>query len=244
MKKSIVLALVILATPVAMPANAVAADVAPRLVAKAPAYTDVYSWTGIYLSGYADYGANFGTNQIGLASFSTSPHGPGLGGMLSLLYQLPSSPWVVGLRGDLGWANMQGSAASPVVSVNGLGALSVSSATNYLGSINGILGYTPTADQKLLAYLTGGFGFGGAKTSAQFNLNAQGVSDTSVGYDIGAGLSYALTANLALFLEGDYFQLGGKSVTLTDPATGLPVATSNAAYDIFTQKAGISFKIP
>jgi outer membrane immunogenic protein len=215
-----------------------AADVAPRMITKAPTYTDVYSWSGLYVHGFADYGANFGTDQIGTATFGTSPHGPGVGGGLDLLYQLPSSPWVIGLRAEIGYANMSGSANSPVVFNNGsIAALQLSNATNYLGDVNAILGYTITADQKLLGYVTGGLGYVGAKPNLQVGSVAQGVSDTAIGYDVGAGLWYAITQNWSINLEGLYHQTSGKSVTL--PIGGV---TSDAAYNIFTQKFGVAYR--
>ncbi|HWS65692.1 MAG TPA: outer membrane beta-barrel protein [Steroidobacteraceae bacterium] len=206
---------------------------------KAVPALELYSWSGLYFTGYAQYGANF-TNQTTQAlgasiDLGAAPHGPGLGGSLSLLYQLPASPWVLGLRADMSWANLQGTGAL----ATGGNALLVSNATNYLGSLNGIFGYTLGSDQKLLAYLTGGAGFGGAKPNLQVNGLAQGLSDTSIGYDIGGGLAYALSPNWSMFIEGDYFKLGGKSVTI--PSLGV---TSNAAYDIFMQKAGFSFRLP
>lgn len=214
-----------------------------------------YSWSGLYLTGYGTYGINItnmatqstvnsggggATTPISI-DLASDPHGPGFGGALSALYQLPNSPWVIGARAELGWANLQGSGAA--VSGN---VLSVSNATNYLGSINGILGYALGADQKLLAYLTGGLAGVGAKPNLQVGSLSQGLSDTSFGWDFGGGLAYAVTPNFDVFIEGDYFDAPGKSLALPGIGSRSPaiVTTSSAQYKIVEQKVGISIKFP
>lgn len=204
-----------------------------------PAYAAAaYSWSGIYLSGYADYGINFGntsfSNGILSDSLAAAPHGPGIGGELAALYQLPSSPWVLGVTASIGYANMQGSINAIVTGVPG--SVAFSNATNYLGAANAVLGLTLSQDQKLLGYVTGGLGFGGAKPNLTAIGTSQGISDTAVGWDVGLGLKYALTSNINLFIEGDYFDLGHKSFTVGG------AVTSTTPYNIFEQKIGLGFK--
>lgn len=219
--------------------TAQAADL--RLATKAPALAaSSYSWSGLYLSGFGDYGINF-TNmntQMGItaADIAASPHGFGVGGGVTLLYQAPASPWVLGLRGDIGWLNMQGSGAI----TSAPAALLVSNATNYLGDANVVIGYT--LDPKLLAYLTGGLGFGGAKPNLQVGSLQAAASDTSVGFDVGGGLAYAISSSTSIFIEGDYYQLGGKSLSIAGPG-GVPLVTSTANYNIAVQKVGLNFRL-
>jgi outer membrane immunogenic protein len=232
---------VLLPLAVSLPLT-VSAAAADLRVTKAPvAVAAGYSWGGLYLSGFGDYGINF-TNMATQAGpvtidLASAPHGFGVGGGVAFLYQAPASPWVLGVRGDIGWLNMQGSGAVSMLTLSGL---SVSNATNYLGDANVVVGYT--LDPRLLAYLTGGLAFGGAKPNLQFGTLAAAASDTSVGFDIGGGLAYAITSSTSIFIEGDYYQLGGKALSIAGP-NGVPLVTSTANYNIAVQKVGLNFRL-
>lgn len=62
------------------------------------------------------------------------------------------------------------------------------------------------------------------------------------GWNVGAGLSYALDQHWSIGIEGDYFRLGDKALTASDPITGAVLATSTAHYRIFEQKFGVSYR--
>jgi len=220
--------------------TAYSADMAVK-AQPAPVYGAPMSWAGFYLEGYGLYGANLSHLKdldIGGATFgdlASNPHGPGIGGAIGYNIQLPNS-WVLGARLELAYANMQGGS-------NLAQALSFSNATNYLGSFNALVGIPLTADGRLLGYGTGGFAFGGAKP----NLTVVGLAptqiqaaanDTSTGWDIGAGLAYKITQNVSIFMEGDYYRLGDKSLSAT--IGGVPVVTATVPYNIFTQKFGLN----
>jgi len=237
---------------------AMAAD----LYTKAPpqTYTLAAPWSGFYISGYGLYGANLtntDTNTVmttgAVASndplnLASAPHGPGLGGSIGYNFQPSQNGVVFGVRGDIAYANMQGGgAATNTLSAAGRSAnafdLRASNATNYLGDLDVILGIPLSADGRLLAYAGGGFAFGGAKPNLQFaNLQAA-ASDTSTGWNGLVGLAYQFTPNWSVFMEGDYFQLGDKSLNLagTNGTTDV-VATSLTKYHIFEQKVGLTFK--
>lgn len=196
-----------------------------------------WSWSGIYIDGFGLYGANI-TNAVTAGDgfntdLSSIPRGPGFGGDLMALTQL--NQFVVGIRASAAYANLSATATES----NGL---TISNATNYLGDLNAIVGLPLGPDGRLLGYLTGGFAFGGAKPNLAVGTIAAGINDTSVGWDIGAGLRYALTPNWSLGIEGEYFRLGDRALTLSDPATGLPILTSNAKYDILVQKIVLGYK--
>src|SRR5258708_27976085 len=97
----------------------------------------------------------------------------------------------------------------------GNGAISFSNATNYLGNVDVLLGLPLSSDRRLLAYGVGGFGFGGAKPNLNFGTLSTAASDTSTGWNVGAGLRYklpkaAFPLPTMIFIEGDYYQLGDK----------------------------------
>jgi len=218
---------------VAGAAPAMAADLA---VKKAPVDYLPTGWSGLYVSGYGLYAANLTntavTDQTTVADIASAPHGPGLGGSIGYNWQ-PAGGVVFGVRADVAYANLQGSGAVGNI-------LSVSNATNYLGDIDAIVGMPLTPDGKLLGYTGGGFAFGGAKPNLQVATLTQATSDTSTGWNVLAGLAYQLTPNWQVFMEGDYFQLGDRSLTAT--FNGQPVATSLTKYHIFEQKLGLTYR--
>jgi outer membrane immunogenic protein len=232
--RKLLLATTLLATP------GYAAD----LQLKAPPYIPAaMSWQGLYLDGYFQYGANITNTTVdtttNLVDLASSPHGPGIGGGLG--YNFDVGSFVFGLRGDISYLNATGSGVSVADS------LSVSNASNYLGNLDILVGIPLSADRKLLAYGVGGFGFGGAKPNLQVASIQAAASDTSTGWNIGAGLRYKLTQNLGVFIEGDYYQLGDKALTAVDTAgivspPGTVLATSLARYHMVTQKFGVTWQ--
>jgi opacity protein-like surface antigen len=213
-----------------------AADVALK-AAPAPA---AVSWQGLYLDGYFQYGGNIthaestvgGTSTIDLAAI---PHGPGIGTSLGYNYDT-GGVLIFGVRADISWLNMSDS--SQVSN----GALQFSNATNYLGSLDGVACGALTADRRLILCGLGGFAFGGAKPNLSVGSLQQAASDTSAGWNVGAALRFKVpNSNWAVFAEGDYYQLGDKSLSLVD-GSGNTIATSTAKYHIITQKFGVSYQ--
>jgi opacity protein-like surface antigen len=215
--------------------------VAADFPVRAPPYTPsgYIGWGGLYVSGYGLYGADItntsvvaGTNPA--LDIASAPHGPGIGGAIGYYLQPTPGGIVFGPRVDLAYANLSGGGKSVA------DALNFSNATNYLGDVDLIVGL-PVGDGKLLAYLGGGFAFGGAKPNLQVATLQQAAADTSTGWNGVAGLAYQLTPNWQVFIEGGYSQLGDKSLTLTN-AAGAVIATSDTKFHIVTQKFGASFK--
>jgi outer membrane immunogenic protein len=210
---------------------AMAADL-PVKAAPAPAYLPV-SWSGLYVSGYGLYGANITNTTVNVgtvaADLASAPHGPGLGGSIGYNWE-PTSSIVFGVRFDAAYANLQGGGTVAQ-------QLSVSNATNWLGDADVILGLKLSSDGRFLGYTGAGFAFGGAKPVLTGALTSAALSDTSTGWNVLAGLAYQLDPHWQLFLEGNYFQLGDKSLTLPDGS-----ATSLTKYHIISQKAGISYR--
>jgi outer membrane immunogenic protein len=239
--------IILAAAAAALSTTALAADlkVPPPVMtykADAPSYA---TWQGLYFDGYLQYGANItdttlfnGTGNF-VADLASAPHGPGVGGALG--YNFDSGTFVFGVRADISYLNMSGSGQAMAVTPNAtLVNLSVSNATNYLGNLDILVGL-PLGDRRLMVYGVGGLGFGGAKPNLQVSTLQQAASDTSTGWNVGAGLRYLIDQHLGLFIEGDYYQLGDKSLTaaLSD---GTVIATSTAKYHIITQKGGVTWK--
>lgn len=217
-------------------ASASAADLSrpAPVYTKAPAAAAaVYNWGGFYVGAFGDYAVNFTNVDVAvpggptIATLGTAPHGWGAGAQAGLRYQV--SDWVVGVRGEASWQNLSAS-----TSVGGVGGISLSNATNYLGSLDLQLGYVIAP--RLLGYVVGGFAFGGAHPNLTALGTTQAISDTSVGYNAGLGLEFAVTDHVSLFIEGDYYHLGSKQLSIGTP----PVLTSSNLFDIAKQTAGIN----
>jgi len=228
--------ILLVALMTAIPARA--ADL--QLKAKPGGEYYVASWAGLYFSAYGLYGVNPPSTTVTDSSgasvdLASAPHGPGIGGSIGYYFQPTPGGVVFGPRVDLAYANMQGGGSLASV-------LSVSNATNYLGDADLIVGLPLSPDGRFLGYLGGGFAFGGAKPNLNVLTLQQAASDTSTGWNAVAGLAYQIAPNWQLFMEGNYYQLGDKSLSVMDGAT--LIATSNTKYHLFTQKLGLTWKLP
>lgn len=93
----------------------------------------------------------------------------------------------------------------------------VSKILDYLGTVRGRIGVTPTPD--LLFYVTGGLAYGGVRSSTQINFNNTDVvaipgstsgslSETRFGWTAGGGVEWMFSSNWSAKLEYLYYDLG------------------------------------
>lgn len=180
---------------------------APPLPVAAPV-----SWTGFYL------GANIGTIW-GKTDWGYVP-GPGAvepkyggalaGGQVGYNYQI--NRWVLGIEGDIAWSNAKGSAACP----NGF-FFSCETRMDWFATVTGRLGYTW---ERTLFYVKGGLAVADVTQQTFFNPSTfaatfippngvtNGSSKTALGWAVGAGAEYALTANWSAKAEWLYYSVG------------------------------------
>jgi outer membrane immunogenic protein len=200
--------------------NAVAADLPRGMPTKAPAvFAPGYSWTGFYLG--VNGGGAFGRSDWN--GFGDTDVSGGLVGVTAG-YNWQSGQWVLGLEGDIDWANIKGdftNAACPTGCETKIG---------WLGTARGRLGY---AFDRVMPYITGGAAFGDVKAT-QFGVGS--VSDTNVGWTAGAGVEWAVMANWTAKLEYLYVDLGDVSC-----AACLPAA-SNVDFRSHLVRAGLNFR--
>ena len=184
-----------------------------------PSYS-LERWSGFYLGAGLGYASgNVGVDgSSGLFDLDQS----GAIGSLYGGYNWQMGSIVSGLELDIGTGNVGGSH-------NNLGSL-VQPDLYALGSVKGRLGIlaTPAA----LLYVTGGL----AWANYDFKVTAGNtVSDTLVGYQIGAGLEYMIAPQWMMRLEYNYTDLG--SVRLDQ---GPVINTYDL--DLHTVRAGIAYK--
>jgi outer membrane immunogenic protein len=177
------------------PAAASAADLPRRSAAVAPApyAAPVFAWSGPYAgvnAGYAWGESNFSSGRTGGADMDGWLAGAQLG------YNHQMGSFVLGLEGNLNWADVNGSA------VCSLAPQTCSSKVNWLGSARARAGF---AANNILFYGTGGFAFGGVKLT---DTAGASNSDTRVGWAAGAGVEYAIDRNWSVKAEYLRYDLG------------------------------------
>jgi outer membrane immunogenic protein len=220
MKRSIVAAIGFLGLAAALPASA--ADL-PRgaMPYKAPAYVAQYNWTGFYLG--INGGAAWGDSDWSAFGANNSPSGGMIGGTAGYNWQGAGSPWVFGIEGDVDWANIKDNTVC--------GGLVCGTKTNWFGTVRGRVGY---AFDRFLPYFTGGAAFGDVEAN---RAGFAGVSDTNVGWTLGAGIEGAIADRWTAKVEYLYADLD--KVTCSAAACG--VAT-NVDQRLNIIRAGLNYR--
>ena len=217
--KRLFLALVSVA---ALTGTAAAADLsrpAPAPYYKAPVVAPVFSWTGFYIG--LNGGGGFGRSAWdSTGSFNTS--GGLVGGTIGYNYQIGQA--VVGLEGDVDWANINGT-------TNNLCGLGCKTKDSWLSTVRGRLGY---AADRFMPYITGGAAFGDIKASTP---GFAGASTTNAGWTLGAGLEFAVAQNWSLKAEYLYVDLGKFNCGITCGAA----VTDNVSFRTNLIRAGVNY---
>jgi outer membrane immunogenic protein len=164
--------------------GAMAADL-PSRRAPAPvvAAVPVFTWTGFYVGVNAGYGWNTSDDFVFNGErFDLDDDGGFVGGaQAGYNYQIGS--FVVGLEGDIQYADFGG---DDVVLSDG--SVVDFNSSDWFGTVRARAG---VAFDRALIYATGGFAF----------------ADDATGWTVGGGLEYAFTNNLSAKIEGLYVNL-------------------------------------
>ena len=213
---------------------------AADLAVKAPVYkAPVDSWTGFYvgiIGGYATGPSHSDPTGvlplIGAYPVNLTAKGGFAGGQLGYDYQLTNRV-VLGVVGDMAWANLNGSACAEVTAGGCTGNPRDSYAigtVNWLATIRGKAGFA--VSPQALLYATGGAAFAGTKARDTFINGTQDItsSATNSGWAIGAGVDYKFTRQISFGLEYIYADFGKhtyvyNSSNLAGPLNGLLLST-------------------
>lgn len=188
-----------------------------------------------------------GGNVIAALQAATSSfkrNGAGFVGGVQAGYNFQVAPrFVLGFEADIDGSTLRASQSATVTALvvaGGAGANQAFQTTatgtrqlDYLGTVRGRAGFLVQPD--LLAFATGGLAYGGTRTSASFNqiglINAPfafpapasgfgSVDKTLVGFTVGGGLEWKLSAKWSLSAQYLYYDLGrvsfGSSALTTD----------------------------
>ncbi len=231
-----------------------------------------YDWTGVYVGGFVGgaTGANvtnkatnspklLGVIPMGSTSTSTNSSTSGSfmgGGTVGYNWQIPKTPYLIGLEGEYGYLGSSGSSQSQSVGPLGIVQLNTQNKTTIgsdfgYGLVGGRIGY---ALDRSLFYVKSGAVFTQVKSTnstntnttpdVPLNFNTAGSSSsggTTTGYAIGGGVEYAPSwySNKNFTVKVEYLYFGipttsnssqNSSSQLIDPSLPYPAYTESSNY--------------
>lgn len=209
---------------------AFAADLPSRKEAPVYAPTPAFSWEGFYVGG--DLGGAWTTDSlsetsafpalipnIGYASMGSG----GVAGGVHLGYNWQTGAFVYGLETDFILTDVNknsncliGSATSLAPGVcfpqGSSGPYALTSQLPWEGTLRARLGYAVM--DNMLVYATGGLAYAGLNTNYWSYGGSQSFNQTPVGFAVGGGLEYALSANWIARVQYLYSDFGTSSSSL------------------------------
>ncbi len=215
-----------LATSFILVGTAAAADLPAKMPTKAPIAPAVYNWTGFYAGLNAGYSWGKQDNSLvtigGVTLFSNSDKINGFIGGGQIGYNWQINQLVLGIEADIQWSGQKGDGSFLIVPVGFFANLPASSSITYsdklkwFGTVRGRLGW---ANDRWLAYLTGGWAYGQGSisgTSTGGIVAAFSGSRDYSGWTIGGGMEWAFRNNWSAKIEYLYIDFGnGPTVALT-----------------------------
>jgi outer membrane immunogenic protein len=203
-----------------------------------------WSWTGCYAGGNA--GGLWGSSEKwivrtqGGAFEGQSVGHHDLDGWIGGIqagcdYQM-SSGFVIGVQGDYGWSNADGTHAS----ARETGVFYHSEAES-LASVTGRVGY---AWDRFLGYVKGGAAWEHDSYSASTIIvgTAYTTSDTRSGWTLGGGGEYAINKFLSGFVEFNYFDFGTTDTRFNPRIPGLRPAFVDIEETASVVRAGLNLR--
>jgi outer membrane immunogenic protein len=263
-----------LASVVSLGIGGLGAASAADMAVKAPVYKApplaVYGWTGWYVGVNGGYAWDNSTGNLnafsttpavnnfgpavaagGTPSFLGAKHEGGFGGAQVGYNWLTNNSWLLGAEADIQGASI--GQTSTIVFPGGGGIVpSVSTGRDHLdwfGTVRGRLGFVTNS---VLFYGTGGFAYGGVRTSVTnlFTPATSGTftgssSDTRVGWAAGAGVEWGFAPNWSVKGEYLHVDLGSSNTTIFDPVN-FPgaFATYRFHHELDTVRVGVNYHFP
>ena len=224
MKKFVIASLAL----VAFAAPAFAAD----MPVKAPVCAVGPTWTGFYVGLQAGYGWETDPTYTFGGASSVGFGTKGFVGGATVGYNWQTGPLVLGVEGDLSFADVKGSAFTSGI-IAPCGVQGCTAKLDWFGTGRLRAGY---AMNNWMPYVTGGVAVGGIKGSADLGACGAatcGFDETRWGYALGGGLEYQFARNWSAKAEYLYINLG-------TPSFNAPAVTSSRfTYNIV--RGGVNF---
>lgn len=190
-------------------------------VYKAMAPVAAYNWTGFYLGVNAGIGVGQNPTSLTLPAgptaerFNLSPIG-GIGGVQAG-YNWQFGNWVLGVEADIqgsGQKDSDNCVLQCVLPANQTAVFDQS--LSWFGTVRARAGYTVGP---VFGYYTGGFAYGGVKTTIAEALTplttSVSFSETATGWTLGSGVEVALGGNWTAKAEYLYIDLGSGGTAYT-----------------------------
>jgi len=228
--------LMLLAAAIGLAASQASAADLPR---KAPVYTPPppppITWTGCYLG--ANVGGVFSNRSadFGFGTISADNSGFAGGGQIGCDYQFAGSGWVIGFRNMFDGTSLNRGGTF----INGAGdVVTVDFRNNWFDALTGRLGYAFAPGWLL-------YGQGGAvwaKNSVDVTINGfdfGGASRTRTGWTAGGGVEWMFTRGWSAFLEGNYYDFGSNTFSVTDTTASGVCPGNVCAFDAKTTAASV-----
>lgn len=220
----------------------------------APVVAPMFNWTGCYIGGFIG-GAwsaenvqaydvlNYGGAVVGPHGWSYDLDSSFIGGgTLGCNWQPVGSPFVIGLEGELGFLNMEGTAYDPFQAAP-FTIYSTVKIGDWYGMITGRLGY---AFDRALVYVKGGVAFVDVEAAVYDPIPGNGLiatgSTSEATWTIGAGLEYAFDWNWSLKAEYMFIALDDNNVSGLDPLFGGTWNWNHELEGIHTAKIGLNYR--
>ena len=206
---------------------ALAADM-QRPVYKAPpagVLPVAYDWTGFYIGGHVGYGWAEKSWRDGFGLDIAHEASGFLGGaQAGFNYQI--GQFVLGAEGDWSWSDMKGSSS--------VGAANFNTNVNWTATLTGRAGI---AFDRLLVYAKGGAAWAKDRYSTNaYALLGSELTDTRLGWTVGAGLEYAFAPQWTAKLEYNYMDFGTRSVSFA------PGTSTDIDQQVHAIKLGVNYK--
>ena len=202
---------------VALGLPAQATDLPPMAspTARATPRAVVYNWSGAYIGGNLGYSWGKWDSTGAVQNGEDSPSVNGILGGLQLGYNWQRDRFVLGLEGDIqitGERKSNDWATPAQAGIRGLpaGGVLVNNTWKFpwFGTARARIGYAP---DNWMLYATGGLAFGQTKSSLTTPAISLSESVTKLGWTLGGGAEYALSAKWTAKIEYLYISLGSRT---------------------------------
>jgi opacity protein-like surface antigen len=225
-----------------------------------PSYAPAFSWTGTYVG--ANLGGTWGTFQMDPFSTNNLTVLVGAAGRTSLRdtsviggfqagYNWQVGQWVLGLEQDYQFTGLKKTLGFTAPAAGFLVGDTLSIKTDYLAASRAKLGW---AADRVMVYAAGGLETGEFDASSTYAGRAGGspalaftdANKLHFGFNIGAGVEYAVTNNVFLGVEYRYIDLGKETYNLGafTPAGGAAQTVTNVVSLTASQvTARLNFKL-
>jgi outer membrane immunogenic protein len=247
---------IVVATAIAGPV--LAADMGMPF--KAPSYAPPFSWTGTYVG--ANVGGVWGAFALNPASTNDLTGAVGVPGAMNLNnssvigglqagYNWQISQWVLGLEQDYQFTGLKQTATFATPAGLFLAGDSMAVKTDYLAATRAKLGMTW---DRALIYAAGGLETGEFDVTSSYVARAGGspalgftdANKLHFGFNVGAGIDYAVTDNVFVGLEYRYLDLGKETYNLgafTPAGAGAQTVSNSIGLTASEVTARLNFKL-